>query len=358
MNNIFLIFTRDFDQWEQELISNILVKELPSLWGKGITNQLVRFTGRTSEWYRFEDDMAAFKQYMAAKPLDSDIFSEKTQEEFRQDVKHLRELFTREPSEIETPTAHLAAVTEGFNRMYRLYPLALFLPGPWRDAFLAAHAHEIEQAQAVIERLVKSRHESEGLVKETGLYLRRWLEPLLEKNNYPPQYVRLLSVAEVRQFIEKGTLPARMELEERAQGYVYFQGKITPTQDFPGFLQAHQLKQTTVNETGTGMLKGTVACKGGKIKGKVHIIMNTYEVSRFKPQSILVTPMTSPEYLPAMKTAIAIITDEGGLTCHAAITARELGVPCIIGTKTASKWLKDGDQVEVDARKGTIRKTA
>ena len=57
-----------------------------------------------------------------------------------------------------------------------------------------------------------------------------------------------------------------------------------------------------------------------------------------------------------MRRAKAIITDEGGLTCHAAIISRELGIPCIIGTKIATKVLKDGDMVEVDANKGIVKK--
>jgi len=66
--------------------------------------------------------------------------------------------------------------------------------------------------------------------------------------------------------------------------------------------------------------------------------------------------MTSPEFLPAMKKAKAIITDEGGVTCHAAIVSRELNIPCVIGTKVATKSLKDGDLVEVDTHQGIIRK--
>ena len=64
--------------------------------------------------------------------------------------------------------------------------------------------------------------------------------------------------------------------------------------------------------------------------------------------------MTQPEFLPAMKKASAIITDEGGLTCHAAIISRELGIPCIIVTKIATKVFKDGDIVEVDATRGIV----
>ena len=75
----------------------------------------------------------------------------------------------------------------------------------------------------------------------------------------------------------------------------------------------------------------------------------------FQDGDILVTGMTRPEFVPLMKKASAIITDEGGLTCHAAIISRELNIPCIIGTKIATQVLQDGDMVEVDADKGIIR---
>jgi len=65
--------------------------------------------------------------------------------------------------------------------------------------------------------------------------------------------------------------------------------------------------------------------------------------------------MTHPEFLPMMRKAVAFVTDEGGITCHAAIVAREMKRPCIIGTKNATKVLKDGDMVEVDAEKGIVK---
>ena len=70
---------------------------------------------------------------------------------------------------------------------------------------------------------------------------------------------------------------------------------------------------------------------------------------------VLVTTMTTPELVPLMKRAAAVITDEGGITCHAAIVSRELGIPCIVGTKSATKFLKDGQKVLVDAAKGLIQ---
>lgn len=101
-------------------------------------------------------------------------------------------------------------------------------------------------------------------------------------------------------------------------------------------------------------IKGQVAYPG-KVRGKVRILKNKTKMYEFQDGEILVSPMTTPGFVPAMKRAGAIITDEGGITCHAAIVSRELKVPCVIGTKIATKVLKDGDMVEVDAGNGIIK---
>ncbi|MCD4760543.1 hypothetical protein K8R42_01460 [bacterium] len=103
-------------------------------------------------------------------------------------------------------------------------------------------------------------------------------------------------------------------------------------------------------------LKGMVACKG-KVKGRVKIITHSSETKKVNKGDILVAKYTFPSFIPAMKKAAAIITDEGGLTSHAAIIAREINKPCIVGIKVATKVLKDGDIVEVDANKGIVKKT-
>ncbi len=79
------------------------------------------------------------------------------------------------------------------------------------------------------------------------------------------------------------------------------------------------------------------------------------QINNVKAGDIIVAPMTLPDILPAMKKAAAFVTDEGGILCHAAIMSREMKKPCIIGTKIATKVLKDGDLVEVDAKKGVVR---
>lgn len=105
------------------------------------------------------------------------------------------------------------------------------------------------------------------------------------------------------------------------------------------------------------LVKGLPASPG-LVAGKVHVITNPEDIEKFKKGEILVTPMTSPDWVPAMKKAVAIITDAGGMTCHASIVSRELGIPCVVGTKSrsveATLTLKDGQDVTVDAQNGII----
>ena len=100
---------------------------------------------------------------------------------------------------------------------------------------------------------------------------------------------------------------------------------------------------------------GTVACRG-KAEGNVHIVRGLESLKTFKEGFILVAEQTQPAYVLVMAKAKAIVTDVGGITSHAAIVSREFGIPCIVGTKIATKVLKDGDLVEVDAEKGIVRK--
>ena len=101
-------------------------------------------------------------------------------------------------------------------------------------------------------------------------------------------------------------------------------------------------------------VRGTVASKG-KAVGPAILLLNLHAMPRVQRGDVIVANQTTPEYVPVLKKAAAIVTDQGGLTCHAAIVSRELGVPCIIGTKNATKIFRDGDLIEVDAIKGVAK---
>ncbi|MEK0369500.1 MAG: PEP-utilizing enzyme, partial [Nitrosopumilus sp.] len=93
----------------------------------------------------------------------------------------------------------------------------------------------------------------------------------------------------------------------------------------------------------------------GKVKARVKIVLTTKDINKVKQGDVLVAVMTFPNYISAMEKASAFVTNEGGILCHAAIISREMNKPCIIGTKIATKVLKDGDLVEVDANKGIVK---
>lgn len=100
---------------------------------------------------------------------------------------------------------------------------------------------------------------------------------------------------------------------------------------------------------------GQVGCVG-MAAGIVKLVFRPSDMSKMNIGDILVSIATDPDIVPAMKKAAAIVTEQGGMTSHAAIVARELGIPCVIGTKIAIKVFTDGDRVEVDATKGIVRK--
>lgn len=101
------------------------------------------------------------------------------------------------------------------------------------------------------------------------------------------------------------------------------------------------------------LLKGTPASPG-VVEGKVRIILGPEHVNRMQSKEILVVPFTNPLYTLAILKASALVTDKGGMMCHAAIIAREFGIPCVAGTENATKKLIDGMKVIVDGEKGIV----
>jgi pyruvate,water dikinase len=117
--------------------------------------------------------------------------------------------------------------------------------------------------------------------------------------------------------------------------------------------KTEKLEKGEVKIAESPILSGTSASPGIGT-GPVKILKSPKEIGKVERGDVLVAPMTSPDYVPAMKKSAAIITDEGGETSHAAIVSRELGIPCVVGTKEATKKLKDGMIVSVDGDSGNI----
>lgn len=152
-----------------------------------------------------------------------------------------------------------------------------------------------------------------------------------------------------------GRLPDFGEIKKRKNGYIYYFGKLQTDENLEAFLQRNKFFIASDKLDVLPCEVHGMTAFGGVVRGSVKIVFERQDIEKVQFGDILVTPMTTPNLISAMNKAAAFVTDEGGVTCHAAIIARELGKPCIIGTKNATQLLKDGDLVEVDANTGVVR---
>lgn len=164
-----------------------------------------------------------------------------------------------------------------------------------------------------------------------------------------------LFIEEVITFLKYDTLPEINQLKMRSKNkalYIFSKNKIDAIYVKDKIREVF-LKLTNINNK-LKFFKGISACKG-RARGKAKIIINIEDLKKIKKGDIFVAQHTFPKYTLYMIISSAIITDEGGLTNHAAIVSREYNKPCIVGTKIATRVLKDGDLVEVDANKGIVK---
>lgn len=161
---------------------------------------------------------------------------------------------------------------------------------------------------------------------------------------------------EIISFLKKNISISQKIIKERKKAFVMYLDKKKKIVCLQGNNIQKKLKQLKLinKEVVKEKIKGLIASKG-KVKGVVAIVRGIKDLPKVKDGNILVAITTHPDYAMAMRKAVAIITDEGGITCHAAIVSREYGIPCIVGTHTATKILKDGGLVEVDATKGLVK---
>lgn len=168
-----------------------------------------------------------------------------------------------------------------------------------------------------------------------------------------------LTFEEIIILLGRKKIDYRSRVKERKNGFYIIQYgdylDFYVGQDMEGVNKLGLFEEHKNIDVSTEEIKGQTGWKG-KVKGRVRIVKNEKDIKKVGKNDILVAIMTFPNFIPAMEQAAAFVTDEGGVLCHAAIIARELKKPCIIGTKIATKVFKDGDMVEVDAEHGIIKK--
>lgn len=233
-----------------------------------------------------------------------------------------------------------------------------------KKAEIVARYHLPEATLAIAEGLHDAmvwQDERKREIVESIAYKNVFLEEVARRTGVPVADLYFATCEEIPSFISSGDFSI---LSKRKEGCMVELGEHNGDQIISITDHVHDEMQKLWNMyleekvTDATEFKGIIACKGnGVVRGKVKILLRPENLEEFEGGSVLVAPMTSPEYVFAMKRASAILTDTGGLTSHAAIVSRELKIPCLVGTKIATKVLKDGDEVEVDAEKGIVRKT-
>ncbi len=195
------------------------------------------------------------------------------------------------------------------------------------------------------ELLIDFRNNYDYILYKANEYLHNKAKKILPKEYQ--EHIKFLFIEEVFQ----NKMPSLDLIQKRKNGYIFFDNNLELVDNIPLWLER---KNIVIKSQQDGkIIKGSVAYSG-KITGKVCQIYTKEDFKKFEKGDILVTTMTTPKFTPILKLAGAIVTDEGGITCHAAIIARELKIPCIIGCKNATEILKNDMIVEVNANEGII----
>ncbi len=179
------------------------------------------------------------------------------------------------------------------------------------------------------------------------------LGEMARRRNVLPELVKYLVPAEVRSWFLRRQ-PSVAQLRERVRGCVVI-AKRSGTAVVTGVSVA-KVRKAMFPKKGNDLVRDIrgLSASVGRVIGPVKIVGSVREIGKVEKGDVIVAVMTRPDYIAGLKKAAAIVTNEGGVTCHAAIISRELGIPCVIATKIATEVLKDGDLVEVNANHGVV----
>jgi len=185
----------------------------------------------------------------------------------------------------------------------------------------------------------------------------RFLDEMALRRNWKKKDALNFSGSEIRIFFEEKKVAGK-DLAKRKKGFTTLlsSAPVILGEKDTKELWGYYLGSFQFTESARCIVTGVVASTGTQkiVRGKVRILLDPHRLDQMKEGEVLVAPMTSPEYVFAMKKSVAIVTDTGGLTSHAAIVSRELGKPCVVGTKGATTVFKTGDLIEINTETGTV----
>ncbi|MBI5227188.1 hypothetical protein HY988_01250 [Candidatus Micrarchaeota archaeon] len=197
--------------------------------------------------------------------------------------------------------------------------------------------------------------------KEYTMRMLHYLDEILgeigRRKNYSLKEMKYTLAREIP-LVLWGSFDKNLARERMKRCLFYFNSKTGKLEDGVGEWSIKKEKEifhSLVHTDEVLEVSGMIANKGF-VRGRAHVTMSVSEAKNLKAGEILITSMTTPDFVTAIKKAAAIVTNEGGILCHAAVISREFGIPCIVGTKLATKIFKTGDLLEVDGELGLVRK--
>lgn len=182
--------------------------------------------------------------------------------------------------------------------------------------------------------------------------LKSFIEALANELNWKADLIPYCTHNELLNLLEGGENPTEDEVERRRQNFLLMRKK-DQIEIFSKKWQIMDVMRKELGREDIEVLSGSGVYQG-KIRGSVRMVEGPED--EFFKGDVLVAKMTSPDLTRLIKKASAVVTDEGGMTCHAAVISKELGVPCVVGTGNATEKLDEGDWVQVDAEEGKVMK--
>lgn len=215
--------------------------------------------------------------------------------------------------------------------------------------------HDYEELLTFLKENVFLRDYRDMIRQKLNLQLRDLYTEIGNRLGLSVAQVALLTNDEIIDHLAANRQFSAELMVQREQAFVLIQ-KSDDVEIYSGDEAIQKVRQQLQTEKLENIkeIRGIVGSKG-KARGTVKIVYTNKDLGKVEKGDVLVATMTRQDFVPAMRRAVAIVTDEGSVTAHAAIIARELKIPCIVNTKIGTQVLKDGDEVEVDAEKGVVR---
>lgn len=319
----------------------LMCNELKKYFGAGFKNCLISFEKGQAVGYLPAEELKKFEQIMSNKIKKDPRLLKKWVSEFLKQAKYVLALIKKHQKNLDKNSYEL--IRKNFSK-YAAYHAIIkrassFLP----ENILAKNLLQLRRI----------RLKTDIVYPGTEQWFESYYSFIRKELGLNRNLASAIGKTEFENYVKTEKLPEQKILESRLKKCVLLFEKNKSKILIGGAVKKMESNLTKPSAIVT-QITGKMAY-GGKVRGRVKIVLNPETVKNFTKGSILVAKMTRPEYIPFIKKSVAFITDAGGILSHAAISAREFKIPCVIGTKIATKVLKDRDYVDVDANKGIVK---